>query len=232
MENSTCNNSVMEHVTQLEMYEEQCEICEGKKFISWFLVADVKPWKVMCVNVCNNCGPGDHSTFEYEILDYGVEIKFESRCFEEFKNRMCFINTEASVKVYRNKEFLVQFKCENAYVDSLSTFLGRIIDLLEGMMKQEESPALKNALNLVNSALNDGVIEIEINDETGYSKICPQNIEYTEVCDFSPEKFQERILEAGDEKIIKIKKIEKQMKEQNIPDSVKIKAEKMTESQK
>lgn len=176
-------NSIVfkEPINHLIMITSICDICNKPKYKSWFLVADTIPYKIMSVTVCDGCGPGKHTSADLCELEYGIHIDFRSTSLDNFSYRMNFINTESLVKVFRNREFLMEFKCENAYVDSMSTFIERMIDLIDTMIHSGTSPALINTRNKLEQIINDGIVELEIVDMSGYSRICTQHIEYTSI---------------------------------------------------
>lgn len=170
-----------EVINHLTIATSTCDICNKSKYKSWFLVADTIPYKIMSVTVCDGCGPGKHTYSDLFELEYGIHIDFQSTCLDDFNYRMNFINTESLVKVFRNREFLMEFKCENAYVDSMNTLVERMIDLIDTMMRSGTSPALMNTKNKLEQISHDGIVELEIIDTSGYSRICTQHIEYTSI---------------------------------------------------
>ncbi|ORD93955.1 hypothetical protein ECANGB1_1309 [Enterospora canceri] len=163
--------------------------------------------------VCENCGQLHYSSYDRVELDYGVRVEFESGGNEEFENRMAFINNEAMVSVRRKGELVMEFKCENAYVDSMSTLVYRMICLAESMEGGEESKALRKCIETLKQVAEDGVVEIRVDDRSGYSRICRQNIEYTEIEDVEVEDLEE-------ERCVRYEKYSTKKEGNGVPDEI------------
>lgn len=176
----------METAIPILTEEFPCVVCNGTEFNIFVLIADVVPYKVLFVNKCPTCKTNNKYIYDMIELDYGITVIFVSKDINHIMDRMCFINTGTLVKISRDEDVLFEFRTEDSFVDSINTLLERSLELFDIAIEVEtESGKDVSQMYAVKEELNkiytDGTLKLELVDETGYSRICTQNIEYSEI---------------------------------------------------
>lgn len=189
-----------------ELAEQPARCCEcNKEAVNRsFIIKESKPYKVMSVTDCNECGHTETSQFDYEELDYGVRITcqfdhkgtythFGELCYNsnEDLNRMVFINNGAKVTIIKDDKVLFDFTCDTPNIDSVEGMMMRGEDIFRLARDDKNTQYLWEIANDLTAIINGAPFKLIIEDETGWSKLCPLGKEYADIQDIPIEEMGE-----------------------------------------
>lgn len=197
-----------------------CPICGKEASVRTFILKGPRPHKVYSVTVCSECPHTETAQSDYEILDYGVLLTCDFTIAEDAtpakggKNsnllRMAFVNSNAKVAVLNaSGKLLIEFTADTGNIDCVQGLVQRGIEIL-AYAEKDVSAGLRGISDELAKIL-DGTLgfKLVIKDNTGFSKVCPVGMEYTDVHDWE--------LDAFDDPCLKYEKVEKEVPETPVP---------------
>jgi C4-type Zn-finger protein len=173
-------------VQVLEEKEMQCSVCGKNAYFRSFILKDTKPYKVMTVKDCKGCGLTETTEDDCEVLDYGVRVSCDFTRNDDSSSdlrRMAFINSRAETIIYENDSGnepreIFSFSAERGNIDCIEGLVMRGDGLLSS---SKENADVKKIHNKLKEIMKGKGFKIVIVDDTGYSRVCPVGVEYTEV---------------------------------------------------
>lgn len=176
------------YIETVEEHEIGCPACPKGAVSRVFVLKDSRPYKVVSVTSCSECGHSETTLDDYETLPYGVRITCQfGESSGEPLNRMAFVNSNSTVTVLKGSgKTLFSFKSDSSNVDCLQGLLMRgreILETVNGKACRGVGSTLKELNNIIEGAPFGLVIE----DESGFSKVCPAGKEYADVQEADPE---------------------------------------------
>lgn len=177
----------------LEEKEMQCSMCGKSAHFRSFILRDTKPYKVMTVRDCKGCGVTETTEDDYEVLDYGVRISCDFTKDGDSSadlRRMAFINSRAEVIFYTD-DFgngpleILSFSIERGSVDCIEGLVMKGGELLSIGYGSKEDADVKSRRNILKEIMKGKGFRLVIVDDTGYSRVCPEGVEYTDVQDLT-----------------------------------------------
>lgn len=183
-----------------EMEEEQieCKVCNQNASFRVFILKDSKPYKIISVKDCQSCGTTETSQDDFESLDYAIRITCDFSNPESKEDaminlrRMAFINNNAKVSIFYNSSLLFDFVCDTCHIDCIQGLLMRGEDIFSLARSAEGNEDLiKSIGSRLTNIINGEGFKLIIEDESGFSRVCPFGKEYIEVQDDPVESFEE-----------------------------------------
>ncbi|ELA42198.1 uncharacterized protein VICG_00841 [Vittaforma corneae ATCC 50505] len=168
-----------------EVVKTICPECKKEATVRSIVVRETKPYKRISYTECKGCGLNETAEEDIEALDYGVSITCDftdKSTLPDNIRRMAFVNHNSEVTFYHNNKKAFSFSTINSNVDCIEGVILRAVEIVEANIVG--NPALKDTLSTLNSLKKDG-FKMTIADNTGYSKVCPVGMEYTQAQDMS-----------------------------------------------
>lgn len=179
-------------IKEEEAVKTVCPSCKKAAAVKSIVVRETKPHKRISYTECKGCGLNETAEEDVETLDYGVNITCDFTDKSALANnirRMAFINHNAEVTFHRNGKEVFSFSTVSSNVDCIEGVILRAVEIVEANIVGNQ--ALKDTLDTLNSLKKDG-FKMVITDNTGYSKVCPIGMEYTQAQDMSFEELNSK----------------------------------------
>jgi len=155
--------------------------CGGKGVHSSFVLKESIPHKLVSSVSCESCGEKNTTEDDFIKLDFGVEIMCDFTK-ENGNTLMAFLNTKAETHLFDvdsngNEKEIFSFNCDRANVDCIENILLRGKDTLLAGDKNQ----FKDAVARLDSIIESKRFKMKIVDKSGYSKVCPPGLEYSQI---------------------------------------------------
>lgn len=182
-----------ELIDEITTEEIECPSCNKLAEVSRFTLRYTRPFKSYVATRCTECGYNDSSATDCDHLDFGVRItcdfKPSSALSEnptggnnEHMRRMVFVNSDAVVSIIYKDQLLMEFTCEAAHIDCIEGILMRGLEILSCAKDDNASDCqITISRRCLSDILNGAAFKLIINDNSGFSKVCPLGKEYTEI---------------------------------------------------
>lgn len=195
-----------ELIENLEEQQTVCMECKNPGKLRSFILRDSRPYKVVTVMDCEICGHTETSQYDYEILDYGIKITCNFYNNELIKDddgtyyhksnddldRMVFTNNNTKITILKeDNSVLFDFTCDSANIDCIQGLLMRGEEIFAMARNDEKEELLRQIGNDLTAILNGSSFRLIIEDESGFSKICPLGKEYADIQDLPVESLNE-----------------------------------------
>lgn len=192
--------SIVEFAGEIET---KCTSCGAQATVKNLVLKDTKPYKMISQLCCIHCQYMETHEEDYETLDHGVEITCNFTNTENLHNnirRMVFVNHHSKISFYEGNNYLFDINSSIAYVDCVEGIIMKIEEILSSSAPNEHIDRLMSKLNAFRS--NTG-FTMKITDNTGYSRVCPEGAEYTEIQDVPIDELNKNNTDVIHEKIPK-----------------------------
>lgn len=173
----------MNTIEILERQTVPCSTCEGDLEMTVLVMKDTTPHKIITSSICETCKKTEIGEEDLVRLGYGVSIT--AHFTEADKSRIIFINSKTTVKFFKEETMVFEISFGTCFIDCVEGLLERAADT----MNVADNAGVNEYLKEVGNGMK---FSIEISDKSGYSKICPMGVEYTEIMDLSIEEIQEK----------------------------------------
>lgn len=174
----------------IEEFEEKtipCSSCKREVTLKSFIIKDAKPYRFISYADCTNCGFKDTFEEDYQVLDHGVKItcNFSSTDSNHDLRRMAYVHKGAKIAFFDGTQELFSFSSDRSHVDCIEGIWLRGKEILEADQASSDRNH-KELINSVEQLLKGGKFNLIISDDSGYSKVCPYGMEYTQIenCSF------------------------------------------------
>lgn len=182
----------------IENANARCRECNGKATLRTFILKDAKPHKVIGVSSCSKCGVSATDFGDNESLKYGIKITCDfTKCtpeqMEKNIRRMTLINSQAIVKISLESGPLTEYSSATCEIDSVQGILMQAYETISSVLDSDSGDVM-----IINGKLKKLVegspFKMVVEDDSGYSRVCPFGSEYTDMQDEEPEKFNDEFV--------------------------------------
>lgn len=184
-----------------DVMETICPACKNKAKVSVMLIRKTKPHKRLTFTECVGCGMNETAEEDLDKLSYGVRVTCDfTKDVEKHLRRMVFVNNLAITEFYKDDVMIFSFYTMNSNIDCVEGVILRAEDIVEANMLGDLD--LAQPLADLRSIKTTG-FKMVIADVSGYSRVCPIGMEYTEAQDMSLRQLNAKCPEVIHEKISK-----------------------------
>lgn len=190
---------MVEIVKDMQEQEIHCIRCPETAIVKTFVLCDTRPYRQVTYIECKACGFTESMQDNTEDLDYGVKITCKLNCkgmsdgsgAPQDLNRMVFTNSNANISIVKEGEVLLEFICTSYNIDSVEGLLMRGKDLFSYAQNDKDDSLLKEIGRKFEGVMNGDEFTLIIEDNSGYSKVCPLGKEYSQIQDEPIESLNE-----------------------------------------
>ncbi|OQS53782.1 hypothetical protein EHP00_1234 [Ecytonucleospora hepatopenaei] len=137
--------------------------------------------KIETVLICYNCGFKNIEEHSKHMIKNEMKISCTFKSKEDLQRRIYLNNKSRVILKDTDKSEIYSLECEDAYVDTLETLLVRLQDKIGEMTDSEKikTETLDNVgvLQKIDEMRKTGVVNLEIHDESGISRVLPVGID-------------------------------------------------------
>lgn len=180
-----------------------CPWCKGKATITSLELKETKPYKRLTVTECTSCAKKETVEEDIEDLDYAVEITCDftdKKKLAENIRKLVFLNHCATVKLSKDDKEVISFTTMNSSIDSVEGIIQKAMEIVESAANGNKN--LKDTLTTLKSFTKNG-FKMFVTDSTGYSRLCPNDVDYTQAQDMTFDELNSKVKDAVHKKIAK-----------------------------